>query len=212
MASVLITRPNHDLPTIYLFRWSEALIDLAKKKLFTVLELNGDKADRVTFEKYLKVNRPVFIFLNGHGTVDDVRGIDNEIIVDKNTNGNDIQGAIIYARSCDAGVNLGKTLCALGAKVFIGYDRPFSVITSNWCNSRPLEDNMAKLFLDPSNLLVSTILKGNTVGEANERSKIEMKRNIYHLITEGDTSSATYLYNNLLGQVLFGDRNARIKP
>lgn len=212
MACILVTRPNHDLPTIYLYRWSEALIHLAKRKLFTVLDLNGDKADRVTFEKYLRVNRPIFVFLNGHGTADDVRGIGDEIIIDKDTKGKDIQGVVIYARSCDAGVNLGSILCTLGAKTFVGYDRPFSVITSNSCNSRPLEDSMAKLFLDPSNLLVSTMLKGNTVSEANERSKTEMKRNISHLITRGDTSSATYLYNNLLGQVLFGDQDAIIKP
>lgn len=212
MACILVTRPNHDLPTIYLYRWSEELLELARRKLFTVLDLSGYKAVRSIFEKYLRVNRPVFVFLNGHGSTDYVMGINREIIIDKNTDGNDIRGTVVYARSCNAGVSLGRILCALGAKTFIGYDKPFSVIASDSCNSRPLEDNMAKLFLDPSNLLVSTILKGNTAGEAYERSKIEMRRNINYLITRGDTSSATYLYNNLLGQVLFGDQDAKIKP
>jgi hypothetical protein len=38
--------------------------------------------------------------------------------------------------------------------------------------SRPLEDKTAKLFLEPSNQVAISLLKGNTSGRSSERSKI----------------------------------------
>lgn len=47
--TVLITRPNHDYPTTYLYHWSKLVIDEASSKRMKVLDLDGKKAKNQIF-------------------------------------------------------------------------------------------------------------------------------------------------------------------
>ena len=214
MAGILFTRPNHDQITNYISQWSETVIALAKTKGFVVLDLVGKKADRESLEKYLVSHKPDFSFLNGHGSSDVICGYNDEILIDKVTEPSIVKGLIIYARSCNAGENLGNILVANGAKAFIGYTKSFAIGINNNFVSRPKEDPLARLFLEPSNLVGTTLIKGNTVKEAYDRSILGMKKTLLEMTMSSIPNKKDYifaLYNNMLGQVVIGDEQARIK-
>ena len=70
----LLTRPDHDLITKYLFYWSRLVIKEAKNVGFKVLDIRGKKATRKNFLTYLKKYQPQLILFNGHGADDLVTG------------------------------------------------------------------------------------------------------------------------------------------
>lgn len=213
MAGILITRPNHDQITTYISQWSESIIAFAKSKSCTIFDLFGKKADKIFLEKYLSSKKPSFLFLNGHGSSDVICGYNDEVLLDDKTQPTIVRGLIIYARSCNAGKNLGQILVNKGVKAFIGYTKSFSFATSNKFVFRPKEDPLARLFLEPSNLVATTIIKGNTVEEAHQRSISEMRKTLSEMILSNIPNKKDYafaLYNNMLGQVVIGDELAKI--
>lgn len=213
MVGIIITRPNHDQITTYISLWSEAVIIFAKAKLHTVFDLLGKKADKKSLEKYLETNNPSFLFLNGHGSSNEICGYNDEVLLDNRTQPILIRGLIIYARSCNAGENLGQILVTKGVKAFIGYTKSFSFAISNKFASRPKDDPLARLFLEPSNLVATTIIKGNSIHEAHQRSILKMKKTLSEMILSDIPNKKDYafaLYNNMLGQVVIGDDQAKI--
>ena len=120
----------------------------------------------------------------------------------------------MYARSCEVGQNLGSKLITNGAKSFIGYKRKFFVGYTPEKITKPLDDSIAGLFLKPSNLVVSTLLKSNTAEEAHKRSQKQMYRNFRKMVSSTasfeERYSARWLWSNLNNQVLFGDRVGKI--
>mgnify|MGYP001582766571 CR=1 FL=1 len=213
MAGILITRPNHDLITTYISQWSEFIIAFAKSKSHVTYDLFGKKADRKTFEHYLVSNKPSFLFLNGHGSSDVICGYRDEVLLDNASDSTLIQGKIIYARSCNAGENLGNTLVTKGVVAFVGYKKSFSIAMQNKFAVRPKEDPLARFFLEPSNLIASTIIKGNTVQEAYQRSMREMKKTLSEMISSNIPNKKDYafaLYNNMISQVVIGNKEAKI--
>ena len=213
MAGILITRPNHDQITAYISQWSDVVILFAKTKGHSILDLFGKKANRKSFEQHLEINNPRFSFLNGHGSSDEIYGYKDEVLLDDKTQPALIKGLIIYARSCNAGEKLGQILVTNGVKAFIGYTKPFSFATSNKFAFRPKEDPLAKLFLEPSNLVATTIIKGNTVEEAHQRSVSEMRKTLSEMVLSNIPNKKDYafaLYSNMLGQVVIGDDQAKI--
>jgi len=213
MAYFLITRPNHDLPTTYLHAWSTAVTQQAEKSGFSIIDLDKEKANRPNLEKYLTTKKASFIFLNGHGSEDVICGYMDEVLLDKSTKPESINDSIIYARSCNAGSRLAPTLVSKGLKAFIGYKEAFSFHYLVDYASKPLKDKLAELFLTPSNLVGSTILKGSTVSDAHDRSSRQMRQNLSNLISSSDKTfrdAAPAMYFNILSQVLVGDANAKV--
>lgn len=212
--SLLVTRPNHDAATNYLYHWSAAVIDEAKRKQIPVYDVKGDKATKATFMSYLRSKRPGFLFLNGHGDAVSVAGQHNDTLLDETIKKDLVAGSILYARSCDSGKVLGNTLVSRGATAFIGYARKFLVGTTPSKITKPLEDRLAKLFLEPSNLIATTILKGHTAGEAHARSKQEMMKNFRKMISSAATFeqryAARWLWSDMRSQVSLGDQNATL--
>jgi predicted metal-dependent hydrolase len=96
---------------------------------------------------------------------------------------------------------------------FIGYTAKFAVgmDTNNQASVR--RDKRAKLFLEPSNVLVISLLKGNSAKESVEKAKSLMKRNISKLRTDTSPDAKDYvpfLFNNYLALSLFGDAQKKI--
>ena len=116
---LLITRPNHDPGTNYLFYWSDKVISIAQKKLIGVLDLAKDKATKKNFDSYIKKHEPKLIFLNGHGNQDSVTGFHDEPLISINNDEHLLNGKIIYARSCDAASELGTSAIQKGTLVFL---------------------------------------------------------------------------------------------
>lgn len=210
MLRILLTRPNHDQITTYISQWSSLIIDFARSKGCDILDLEGKKANRKTFEKYLLSNKPKFILLNGHGSSDVICGHNDEVLIDSSSGAELIAKTIIYARSCNSGEALGGILVGKGTLSFIGYVKPFTIAMENKYSSRPKDDPLAKMFLEPSNLVATTIIKGNTVYEAHHRSILAMKNSLSDMISSNKKDYAFALYNNMISQVLIGDPEAKL--
>ncbi|OGY25468.1 MAG: hypothetical protein A2Z11_03500 [Candidatus Woykebacteria bacterium RBG_16_43_9] len=77
-----------------------------------------------------------------------------------------------------------------------------------------MEDKTVQLFLDPSNQVVLSLLKGNNAEQSYERSREALKRNIRKLLTsespQADKEAVPYLIWNLRHQVCLGDRGAAL--
>lgn len=123
-------------------------------------------------------------------------------------------GAVVYARSCNAAKLLGMSAVRNGARAFVGYKRKFTVAFASVRPSQILSDNLARLFIEPSNLIPIALLKGNSVGEADRRSKEEMRKNFRHMVssvaTHEEQSVASYLWGNIKAQVVIGDQTATV--
>lgn len=211
--AILVTRPNHDLVTTYISAWAKFVLSEADKRKIPRLDLVGKKANKKYFESYIKRNQPRLIFLNGHGSTDSITGFDNEILISfKDTN--ILERKIIYARSCDAGARLGSKLIKDGTDCFIGYRQGFVVGYSEEYRTRPLQDKLAKLFLEPSNLVPVSILKGNNTLDAFRKSQEALLRNFYFVLSTKalteEKDAAPYLWHNRKHQILLGNSSAKL--
>lgn len=211
--TVLVTRPNHDITTTYFYFWSEAVLKLASRR-HKVLDLYSKKANRKTFESYTKKHKPDFFFFNGHGSDIVLAGYNDEPILISNQNDGLCSESIIYIRSCSAVKILGPSLIDHHAKACIGYSTKFGFMRLIEKESKPLSDPLAKLYLEPSNIVATTLLKGHCASEAHFRGLAEMKKNLKKLLSSEnpltDSTGIVLLWSNIQGQVLLGDPNATI--
>lgn len=211
---ILITRLNHDLTTNYLFYWSELVIEEAKRKKLKVLDLKAKKANKSNFTSYIKKHRPGLIFFNGHGNKNSITGQDEEVLVETNNNEAILSGAIVYARSCDAAENLGRRSIKKGTKAFVGYRRRYYLGYSAQKTTRPLRDEIARLFLEPSNLIPISLLKGNSAEKAYQKSQEAMQRNFLFMLStrasDAQRDAAPYLWINKRYQSVFGNHSASL--
>lgn len=168
---IIITLPRHDDVTEYLFQFSKEIEKTISEKGINIKILKDDEANKEEFEKVVnKLNYKMIIF-NGHGSNNEING-QKGFIISLGINHNLLKERIVYARSCNAGAELGKA-CTENTKegCFIGYDRPFHFYVDTLRVGNPLKDNTAKLFLEPSNFVPISLIKGNSTGMANENSK-----------------------------------------
>lgn len=211
---MIITRPNHDDATNYLFMWSKFILEAASKAKTTIVDLPGKKATRANFESRVKKLKPNFIMLNGHGNNDSVYGQKNEILVKMGDNDDILNNTIVYARACSSASRLGKACIKHTNTTYIGYDADYFFMFDEDKLFHPLADNSAKMFLEPSNYVALSLLKGHTAQEANQRSKNEIRKNILKLLantaTDGDQSMLPLMISNYNHQVCLGNGNARI--
>jgi hypothetical protein len=211
---LLITRPNHDLATNYLFYWSQLVIQKAKKGRIKVLDLKKNKANKKNFQSYIARHKPKLIFFNGHGSEDAIAGHNDEILVKINKNEETLAGKIVYARSCDAAQKLGPQSIKKKTIAFIGYKRKYLLGYSQLKISQPLKDEIAKLFLEPSNLIPISLLKGNTAGDSYQKSQKAMWRNLSYMFSskasQAQKDAAPYLWINRKYQVILGNNSAKL--
>lgn len=180
---LLITRPKYDEATTYLFYWSKLVIKLAINKGNRVIDLADKKANKVEFIGRLNKVKPDFLFLNGHGSPTTIFGQDDKSLLTTKDKLKISNKLVIYSRSCNCASLLGPHCLNNGAKAFIGYLQPFIFVYNPSSITRPWTDKNAELFLDPSNRVVTTLLKGHSPEEANRRSKEAFKKNIQKLLT-----------------------------
>lgn len=207
---ILITRPRHDEPTNYLYYWAQRVIQTAEKKNLKVIDLHGAKANLKEFSSRIKKTNPDIIYLNGHGNPDSICGHNNETLVCIN-NESLLYHSYVYALACSSAKILGKSVAKNGTKSFIGYKEDFIFIHETNKSTRPIEDKTAGLFLEPSNLVVTALIKGNTPQEAFNRSQESFKRNIRRLMVSEspreDKSPISWLYWNMTHQVCLNNTN-----
>ena len=195
---VLFTRPEHDDATHYLSNWSLDSMRVAEKSGFQVINLHRDRANRKETESIIKKQNPNLIVFNGHGSPDSVTGDKREILIQAGKNEDILKQKITYAIACSSAKELGPKSVAAGAKAYIGYDDEFIFFYDPNKISKPLSDETAELFLEPSNKLVKSLIKGNTILESVSKAKDQFRENMSRLLSTAssprDASMARYLW------------------
>ena len=211
---LLLTRPDHDYATRYLSAWAEKIFDLAKKKGCSIIDLRRERANFKEVESVLQKRKPCFVIINGHGDDDLVTGYKNEMLLRAGFNSSLLQGKIIYAISCRSARVLGEEAGQYENTAYVGYKDDFILIYLEECRTRPAEDKLAGLFLDPSNLVASSLLKGHTAGKSVLRARQEFFRNIQKLLTSKtkteDSSILRYLLWDMKNLTLCGNGDKKI--
>ena len=190
-------------------------MDEAKRKGFDVVDLHKEKASRTEFEGRVKKLNPSFVLLNGHGNEQSVTGHDNKPLVTRGENEELLHNRITYAVSCDSAAVLGAEVVRHGRSTYIGYTKNFVFNLNLSYLSEPTRDTRAAQFLDASNQVPFSLLKGHTAKEASERSKSAFRRALRALLPSFTSDpqareDAKDLYWNMIHQVCLGEENAKI--
>lgn len=208
--NLIVTRPEHDSTTKYISAWAQEVITTAYKKGIEVIDLLRDKACRKEFEGRLKKLSPKLVFLNGHGNETSVTGHDNEVLVEVNENEHILKGRITYALSCSSGKLLGPALANEEMTAYIGYSDEFSFVYDRRYISKPIEDPLARPFMESSNQLMVSLIKGHTAEESTERAKEIFKKHCLTLsssnATQDDLQVAKCLWWNMNRLVCSGNQ------
>jgi len=158
----LFVRPSYDDVTSYLYFYSKELIQFSSSKGYNVLNKEKNKANYSEINNIISNKNPKFIMFNGHGSENSISGHNDEILVKLGDNHKILKEKIIYSLSCSSAKELGRKSVEDGTLSFIGYDDDFALGMDLNCQSSIYRDKRAKLFLEPSNLLVKSILKGKS--------------------------------------------------
>ena len=211
---LIITLPRWDNVTEYLSHFSDQIVKEADEFGVKCKVLDGKGANRYNFEKVINKLDYNFVVFNGHGSSTSIKGHKDEVIVQDEDNENLLKGRIVYARACEAGAVLGES-CIKDDKngCFIGYVFPFVFWADRTWDSVPQKDETARLFLEPSNAVPISLIKGHTSKEAHENSKLHILKNIKRQIKSNTKDTPLIiegLLNNYYGQVLLGNVSASL--
>lgn len=211
---MIITRPNHDVTTDYLYFWSQAIIDYCDKAKKSYIDLLKKRANFKEFNSIVKKVKPKLIIFNGHGNESVVTGYDDEPLVEGGKNTEILKDSIVYARACSSAKVLGVESVEKGCKSYIGYDEDFVFMVESDKSTKPMQDKSAEVFLKPSNQIAISLLKGNTTGDSHKKSKELYRKQILEYMTSEATPEQKQLIPLLLWdydhQVCLGDQNASL--
>lgn len=178
-----------------------------------MIDLYRKKANRKRVIGILEKKSPEFVVFNGHGNESCVTGHDNEPILTKDDH-KAVSSKIIFSRSCRSAKILGHYSVKHGAKAFLGYKENFWLMYNTDKMSKPFEDKTAALFLDPSNSVAISLLKGHKAGDANKKGKNLFRKNIEKLLIAGpsadDYGAIRLLHWNMTNQVCLGDKEVKL--
>lgn len=211
---ILLTRPFYENPTNYLYHWTIPIIELARRKQLRVIDLARDKANRAELEGRLKKVRPKLVMFNGHGTSKAILGQDGRILVEKGKSELLLAGKIVYARACQTARGLGKSCVKHKTDAFIGYKEDFIFILDEAKTTQPLKDKTAAFFFEASNLVVESLIKGNSAQQAHDKSRAAFLKRIRQLLLQEadpeNTALVRYLIWDRQQQVCLGNPNASL--
>ncbi len=206
---ILVTRPQYDPATHYLFYWSTIYIKRAKNKGHQILNLDRQRANKKELTSVIKKMKPRLICFNGHGNYGLIAGNNGEPLVTLNGNEEVLAGTIVSILACSSGKLLGPACIQTGTLAFIAYKEEFIFYFNNQKTSNPLNDERAKLFLEPANEVIHSLLKGHAVGEAYQKSQKVYLENIQKVLASNSSEGylARYLYWDMRNQVCLGNQN-----
>lgn len=209
--TLLVTRPQYDSGTHYLFYWSSLYIKFAQSKGHQVIDLDRKRASRKELTSVIVKKKPRLICFNGHGNYDLIAG-NEEILIRTADNESLLAGTIVTVLACSSGKLLGPACIRTGTIAFIAYKEEFIFFFSNQQTSNPLKDSRAKLFLDPANEIVYSLIKGHSVKASCQRSQQYYLQNIQQVLASDSSTSylARYLIWDMRHQIYLGDQNATL--
>ncbi|MCX6719792.1 MAG: hypothetical protein NTV36_01640, partial [Candidatus Staskawiczbacteria bacterium] len=140
----------------------------------------------------------------------------DEVLVKAQDNHQLLQdGKITYALSCRSGKKLGSEVVVDEKSAYIGYDDDFAFVSDYRYVGRPVDDPRAKAFMESSNQVMLSLLKGNTAKEASDKSKNKFMEHIRVLsssLADPDSLQAAQLLHwDMNHQVCLGNQDATLK-
>lgn len=213
MKTTFFVRSAHDAVTSYLFFYSKELVEESNLRGFRTINKKKQDANKLAVTTIIKKENPAFIMFNGHGNSPIICGHDDEILIQQDVNDFLLRNKITYSFTCKSADGIGRNV-ADSTTTFIGYVEDFALGMDVNSQASVMRDKRAKLFLEPSNLLVKSILKGNAISEAVSKAKKLMKKNISILRTDPFPDSKDYipyLFHNYLSLEAFGNKEAMLK-
>ncbi len=214
MSCTLFSRPRHDSTLEYLYIYSKELVKESQAQSHKTLNKEESNANKATILQLINQQHPELIMFNGHGNSEVIFGHNDEAIISSKDNPEMLKNAITYSLSCSSALKLGPKAVEKGALCFVGYEDDFAIGRDPESEATPAKDKIAKLFLEPSNILVKSILKRNTVAIAIDRAKRKMEENLSYLHTTEDFPEAIdyapYLFGNLLGLIAHGNKQTSL--
>ncbi len=229
---VFVTRPDHDDETKYLYEYSKEYIKFIENKDIQLISFSENKCSRENVEKLILKQNPNLIVFNGHGNEEVICGCKenedrnvltikirdsqrDEIIIDMK-NKEILKSKIIYSVACSSAKKLGMKVAKSHTKTaFIGYEEEFIFLMDTRKMCKPLSDQIARPFLESSNQVVISLLKGETTGEAYNKSQVTFQKWIDYFQSEkaalhDSISIAWILFSNKECQKLHGNRDVRL--
>ncbi len=215
---ILITRIEDDAITTYFSKYVEKKIrPVAEKKGFRIIDLNKEKATKKQVESALKLEDTPLVLFHGHGNDTSIAGYRGEILINSDDNANLLSGKIVHSLTCNSAQILGKeAISKHNTSAFIGYKEPFFALNNELSVSRPLDDDVAKPFLESSMKVTESLIKGNTTGEAFKKSQNAYDYWIAFYKIHGELIDASemlqYLMADKHAQVILGDTIVSVSP
>ncbi len=208
----LITMPNYDDATAYLYCYAEELVTFAEERNISISQLQRPRLQRNILEESIRKQNPQLLLFNAHGDertiYGDKMGKAAEYLIREGENHELLQGRLTYARACSAAASLGRASTQKSG-CFIGYNQPFSFWTDTSRTATPLKDKVAQLFLQPSNELAKGLLRGKSAREAADIFINLSRKNTLYLLSKQDEpgalASAMLLWNNMIAQEVLGN-------
>jgi hypothetical protein len=214
LPTILITKPRFDEATHYLSSWSKPVIDIAEKKGFQIHKLEEKKCTKKEFEKRIRKHAPKLVLFNGHGSYTTVTGQNFETLVEIEKNEHLLKNRIVHAFACSSANLLGPSSINKGAIAYIGFKEDFVFLQDDTYSANPMKDKIAKHFLESTNLAPISIIKGNTIEEAFQRSQEAFEKSIQFFETHYDTKNSHILfwlrYDKMI-HTYCGDGNSKIE-
>ena len=196
MPKVVLTRPDYEPVTHYLFTWSQKLIPEAKKNKWTVFDLKRTHANLKEFTSVINRNTPGLVLLHGHGNYSSITGQSGKVIIQAGQNENILKNSVTYAFSCQTAKELGAAAVEAGAKSYIGYDEDFIFFQTEGMEKSPASDKRAAKFMEPALEISASLLQKKTPKEAFRKSQKAFRKNIDGLLSSD--SKEVYLVRYLL--------------
>ena len=193
--TLLVTRPSYEMTTNYLSAWNEPVVNFAVQEKWQAIDLQTKAANSVNFARHMKKDKPSLVLLNGHGSYEAITGQDSEVLIEAGVNEEILKGKVVHAFSCETGKILGPAAVAGGATSYLGYDEPFVFLVDKDGEKNPLADKLAEQFMTPALTVSYSLLEGNGVKTAHQKSQREFKKRIKKMASGG--SKTTYLIRYL---------------
>jgi len=212
---VLITRVEEDEITKYLSVYIKRKIKSeAEKSGFKIIDLHNERATKKILESVLKSLNPLLILFNGHGNDESIFGYRGNVLVQCERNVSILCGRIVYALTCSSANVLGdKAVNQHGTLAFIGYKEPFIALNDDYSVSRPLDDEIAKPFIESAMKVSESLVKGNTTGESLKKSKDMYNLWIAYYRVHSEIADASDILQYLIADrdalIMIGDTDVR---
>ena len=130
MSRVLALSSNYDLPTMYVSRWIQRIIDQARILGHSVYHLADGELTETNLYGAIEQQSPEYVFAGGHGSSSVFTTMDAQPLIVACSNDEVLAGAQVLFASCLCGVELVPSAYGKGALAVAGFSSEFTWVVS----------------------------------------------------------------------------------